>query len=345
MRPNDVTKLLAAMVPVGYPVLLTGAPGVGKSDLVDQAAEYAKADLIVSHPVVADATEAKGLPWPKEGAKVATFIPFEDLYRAMNAKKPTIWFLDDIGQAAPAVQASFMQLLLARRANGKKLPDCLTFFAATNRRTDRAGVSGILEPVKSRFVTIISVDPNLDDWCQWAIRTNQPPELIAFLRFRPEFLHKFEPTLDLVNSPCPRTWAAVGKIIPLKLPANIELAAISGAVGAEAAADFTGFLRIYRDLPSLDAILADPTHAEIPIEPSALYAVSVGLAAKANPNNFARIKTYAQRLEQAQPISRGEFAVLMVRDSVRRNKKICDTTAYIEMMSTEIGKLISGEED
>ena len=40
MRPSDVTKALAALVPTRRPVYLWGPPGVGKSSLVRQAAEH-----------------------------------------------------------------------------------------------------------------------------------------------------------------------------------------------------------------------------------------------------------------------------------------------------------------
>ncbi len=344
MRPQYVSQLLAKLIEARLPGLLSGAPGVGKSDLVEQAAKAAKADLIVSHPVVSDPTEAKGLPWLKEGSKMATFLPFEDLYRALNAKKLTVWNLEDLGQAAPQTQASYMQLLLARRANGQKLPDCVTFIASTNRRTDRAGVAGILEPVKSRFVSIINVEPNLEDWCGWAIKNDMPPELIAFLRFRDELLHQFNPTLDLVNSPCPRTWASCGKLLKLGLSDRVELQALQGAVGEGAANELVGFLRIWRELPSLDEILVDPDAAPIPEKPASLYATAVGLAAKANPNNFDRVARYAERLNDSTP-SKGEFAVLLIRDAVRRNRAVCNTPAYIKLASSEVGKLFTGEED
>lgn len=340
MRPSNVSKLLTATIKSRLNVLLVGAPGVGKTDLVSQSCDAARADVILSHPVVADPTDAKGLPWPNKDGKSATFLPFGDLLRALNAKKPTVWFLDDLGQASPAVQASFMQLLLARRVNGHVLPDCVSFIAASNRRTDRAGVQGILEPVKSRFISIIHVEPNLDDWCAWAIRSEQSAEIIAFLRFRSDLLHQFNPTADLVNSPSPRTWASVSKLIGLKLPPSVELPAIQGAVGEGAAAEFIGFLKIYRELPSLDGILLDPGGAPIPDLPAALYAVAIGLASKATPGNFRRVARYAKRLNEA---GYGEFSVLMLRDAVKRNRKNAETLAFIKLASTEIGKLISGE--
>src|SRR5712664_2410056 len=98
MRPTELLTLLAQTIAARIPVLITGAPGIGKSDLVAQAASDAGADLILSHPAVADPTDAKGLPWVVDGA--ATFLPFGELQRALAADKPTVWFLDDLGQAS-----------------------------------------------------------------------------------------------------------------------------------------------------------------------------------------------------------------------------------------------------
>jgi hypothetical protein len=329
------------MIPARLPILITGAPGVGKSDLVAQGAQAAGAELLISHPAVADPTDAKGLPWPKPGADEATFIPFGELARALKATVPTVWFLDDLGQASPAVQASYMQLLLARRVNGHVLPDCVTFVAATNRRTDRAGVSGILEPVKSRFAAIVELEPSIDDWCQWAINHDLPVNLIAFLRYRPELLSKFVASADLTNSPSPRTWANLAKLESLNLDGPIELAAMSGAVGEAAATEYVVFRRMVSSLVNLDAILMNPDTARIPTEPSELYATAVGLAARANPQTFARIGIYANRMVDAQ---RGEFAVLLVKDATRRDEKLTYTDTFVRIAAGPIGALISGQE-
>lgn len=351
MTPKALTNLLAATIPARLPILITGAPGIGKTDCVISAAEAAGADIIISHPVVSDPTDAKGLPWVGADKKSATFLPFGEMRQALDAKSLTVWFLDDLGQASPAVQASFMQLILARRINGHQLPDHVTFIAATNRRTDRAGVSGILEPVKSRFASIVNLEANLDDWCQWAINKQLPVELIAFLRFKPALLHDFNPSADLTNSPCPRTWASAAKLLALNLPPDIELAALAGAVGEGPAAEFSAFLRMYRALPNLDAMLLNPDSAEIPHAPNVLYAVSAGLASKATESNFGRVARIAERMNAPIPghkcspngcAGHGEFAVLMLRDALKRNGELCQTPEFIRLASTEVGKLILG---
>jgi hypothetical protein len=342
VSPKQLTELLAAMIPARLPLLSTGSPGIGKSDIIAMAAQQAGANLIISHPAVSDPTDFKGLPWPNADGLSANFIPFGEFNTALKADKLTVWFFDDLGQASPSVQAACMQLFLARRVNGHILPDCITFLAATNRRIDRAGVSGILEPVKSRFVSIVELEPDIDSWCQWAFSHGIPATLVAFLRYRPELLCKFEATADLTNSPVPRTWANLAKLEALNLPSAIESAAMAGSVGEGASLEYLAFRSMVKSLVNLDAILLNPNKVTIPSKPSELYATVIGLASRANETNFARIATYANRLYTEA--DHGEFAVLLVRDSIRRDEKIQYTDSFVRMNSGPIGQLISGRE-
>src|SRR5271156_3640100 len=149
VKPSQLLTLLSHTIPARMAGLICSGPGTGKSSIGEQACGEADADCIVMHPVVSDPTDFKGMPWVGDGG--ATFLPFGDLQKLVNATKLTACFIDDLGQATPAVQAAAMQLILARTINGHRVSGQVVFIAATNRRTDRAGVSGILEPVKSRF--------------------------------------------------------------------------------------------------------------------------------------------------------------------------------------------------
>ena len=340
MRPTELTELLSVAIPERLAILIQGAPGVGKSDIVAKACAQAGTDLIISHPVVSDPTDAKGLPWVGSDKKSATFLPFGEMKRALDAKVPTVWFLDDLGQASPAVQASFMQLLLARRVNGHVLPDCVTFLAATNRRTDRAGVAGLLEPVKSRFVSIVELEAHAGDWCEWALAANLPTEVLSFIRFRPDLLHDFKPTADLANSPSPRTWAHVAKLVQLGLPSGVLLEAVKGAVGEGAGTEFFAFYSMFRSLPNLDAIILNPDGASIPTEPSVLYATATGLASKASDVTFASLGRFMERLVDAQ---QGEFAVMMLRDCSRRWPDCVHHPMWVKLTTGKLGKLYTGK--
>ena len=77
MKPSELTSALEFSIKNHYPVLITGSPGIGKSDIVSQACEKTSADLIISHPVVSDPTDYKGLPFALDDR--ADFLPFGEL--------------------------------------------------------------------------------------------------------------------------------------------------------------------------------------------------------------------------------------------------------------------------
>lgn len=342
VRPAELRVLLVAAITAHENVLVTGAPGIGKTDIVQQAAAEAGADLIVSHPAVEDPTDAKGLPWPGNGKKdEATFLPFGNLAKAIKATSLTCWDLEDLGQATTAVQAAYMQLL---KDSAGKLSKHVTFVASTNRRTDRAGVTGILEPVKSRFGTIVELEAHIDDWSDWAIKNGIPINLIAFLKFRPDLLSAFTPSADLTNSPMPRTWAALARIEAMNLPQAIEAAAMAGAVGEGAAGEYLAFRAMAKQIQSVDSILMNVKKAKIPTDPSQLYATVVALASRANDVTFPTIVEYANRLvTEAQ---RGDFGALLMRDIIRRDEdgELQHSDTFVRMSLSPVGKLLDGRE-
>lgn len=339
LTATQLLTLLTATIQARLAVLITGKPGIGKTDIVETATAACGADLILSHPVTADPTDAKGLP-AKINDHEAAFLPFGDLKRAMQAERLTVWFLDDLGQAPPSVQAAFMQLILARQINGHRLSEHIVFMAATNRRSDKAGVNGILEPVKSRFATIVELETDIQSWSGWAIDKKISPTLIAFLRLRADLLSQFNPTSDMTNSPSPRTWSHLAKLERLNLGREIEHTAFSGAVGEGAATEYLAFRAMCSTMVSIDAILADPTGSPLPVKPDQCYAIATGLAARANDKTISHIGTYSNRLAKNQ---QGEFAALIVRDCIRRVPALANTADYVRLMSGPLGALISGQ--
>lgn len=339
VNASQLKSLLAAYVPHRLPVLVTGAPGIGKSDIIATVADQLDYDLLISHPVIEDPTDSKGLPFPNSVDGIANFLPFGDLVKARDARRPLLWFLDDLGQASPSVQAAKMQLLLARQIGEHKLSEHVTFVAATNRRGDNAGVSGLLDPVISRFATIVNLVADIHDWTAWAVDRDVPPELIAFLRFRPELLSQAKTTRDIENVPSPRTWGFVAKTMPLVPPA-LQFASFAGSVGEGAAAEFLAFLEIYRQLPAPAAILLAPDTAAIPTEPAVLYALATALAVFATEANFDRLMVYLDRLFAA---GHREFGALLARDAIRRTPAIQNTYAFVRAQAGELGKIIRGE--
>jgi energy-coupling factor transporter ATP-binding protein EcfA2 len=302
VTPIDLMDTLVIAIREGHQLLIVGPPGIGKSDIIDQAAWLTQSDLIISHPAVEEPVDYKGMPAiikGEDGREHAVFFPFGQLEDMITATKRTVVFFDDLGQAPVAVQAAVMQLLLARQVNGKKISDQVVFMAATNDRKHKAGVHGLLEPVKGRFTSIVNLETNLESWQSWAVKAHLSPQLISFIAFKPSYLSAFKPTADMTNSPTPRNIASVNKIITAPYPPHVVSELITGAVGEAFTAEFNAFRKVYMKLPDPKKVIADPENHPIPDphkDPSVLYALCGAIGALASKATFDNIITFINRL-------------------------------------------------
>jgi len=326
MKPNEYFDMLCLCMKNNFTAMVVGPPGGGKTEITKQACKHMKRELIITHPVIDDPTNYKGFPFKevdKDGNMKADFIPFGFLRKLMEADKPTTLFMDDMGQAPKATQAAGMQLLWGGMLNGKEISPHVSFVVATNRREDKAAVTGMIEPLKNRAI-IMNLETDVDDWCRWAIAAGQPPENIAFNRYRKEHLtNGYKATLDFTNSATPRTIATCGELFLAGIPKKIEREVYEGAAGKKFAVDFSNFLAHYRRLPNIQDIINKPDKVNIPDESSILYATCEALAAQATKDNFDSIMTFGKRLHE-------EFHMMLVRDSVIHNDDVCKTTSFIQ---------------
>jgi hypothetical protein len=313
MKPSEVASSLSILAQIQKPSFLWGAPGVGKSQIVAQVAASLGVRLIDIRAVLLDPVDLRGLPTVEHG-KAAWAIP-----AFLPEDGAGILFLDELNAAPPLVQAACYQLVLDRALGEYRLPDGWSVFAAGNREGDRAVTSRMSSALANRFVHL-SFETDLDDWSRWAMGPGDlRPEVVAFLRWRPELLHRFEPAEKAF--PSPRAWASVSHILAAIPPADIEFALYEGTVGRGAAIEFTGFLRVFRSLPSLDGILLNPGTALVPGEPSALCAVATGLARRATDQNFAAVIEYAGRLAR-------EYGTLLVKSATARLPGLAQHPAF-----------------
>ena len=229
-------------------------------------------------------------------------------------------FLDELNAAPAMVQASCYQLVLDRKLGEYTLPEGWAIVAAGNRDSDRAATTRMPTPLRNRFVHL-DFEVDVQEWCEWAIKANVRPEVIAFIRFRPDLLSAFD--RDALNAfPSPRSWEFVSRILNSCPDPWAEHELFAGAVGAGTATEFSAFMRTFRELPNIDAILLNPTQEPVPENAAAQYAVASALARCASDTNFDRICLYLNRLPT-------EFRVLCVRDATLREPAIRCTAGYV----------------
>ena len=352
LTPVKLFKSLVKSILNKHQFMIVGAPGVGKTDIVIQAVEFIRkwvgpCNLIILHPVVSDPTDFKGYPAIVNGK--ATFLPFNELQAMITADVMTVVFFDDLGQASPTVQAAAMQLSLGRAINGHKISEYVVFVAATNRKEDFAAVQGILEPVKSRWTSIVQLVVDAMQWLDWAkgdgefemdgnylkdwwikrqAETQASDGIInkyvrAFIARRPHLLHDFQASQDMVNTPSPRTVVNAGKVIDGDYDRDCRRSLLAGAVGQGWTDEFLAFMDMVDRMVDPGLVIQAPKDVDIPTDHDVLYVLCQALAERAIDKNFNNIMEFCNRIEER------EFQKLLVSLAVTKDESLKNTTGYI----------------
>lgn len=318
---KQLPAILDFHIETGENVMIWGPPGVGKSQMIKQALDRHALPMIDYRGTTIDSLDVRGLPFEKDGRlhyAPPSSLPYADRDGAKGGL-----FLDELAASDPAVQKALLQLTLDRCIGDYRLPDDWVIIAAGNRMTDRAGVGRFNSALANRFAHYELV-ADVDAFCDYAIKQGWPVQIPAFIRFRDELLHQFEPD-RLVNA-TPRSWESVGPIITAGLDPETEALAIAARVGEGVGAEFSGFLRIWRTLPSPDAILMNPDTAPVPDKGNVLYALVGALARKVTENSIDNLVKYLGRIPP-------EFGVVCMKHATAANAKLTSTAAFIAWSS------------
>lgn len=330
MTPAQIIMALQTLLDIRQPVFIWGPPGVGKSQIVAELARMRGLPLQDIRAILLDPVDLRGLPRIDEnGSSVwcpPGFLPGPD-----DPAKGVL-FLDELNAAPPLVQAACYQLVLDRRIGEYLLPDGWTIIAAGNRDKDKAVTHRMPSALANRMVHL-DFEVCLDDWLEWAQKNGIHPEICAFLRFRPKLLHDFEPGSASKAFASPRSWEFVSRILAAHPDPEVEYELFQGTVGHAAAAEFMGFLQVWREMPTVEEVIASPRTAGVPEDPAAAYALCEALALKAAPDTISALTDYAERLP-------AEFSVVLMRDALCHNTGLVNSTAFARWAESHADILI-----
>ena len=179
--PNEAKSALTHCIKLQRPIMMWGAPGIGKSDIVSQITEtFDNSHLIDIRLSLWEPTDIKGVPYYAANDNTMKWAPPAELPDAKMAKKykKIILFLDEMNSAAPAVQAAAYQLILNRKVGTYKLPDNVLIVAAGNREADKGVTYRMPAPLANRFVHLeLKVD--FDDWFTWAVANDIHQDVVG----------------------------------------------------------------------------------------------------------------------------------------------------------------------
>lgn len=233
---NQAKKLVQCMAGE-QSFLLLSPPGVGKSEMVYQAAAEAGLPCRSLLGTQIAPEDVSGIP--RIVGERSVFCPPRVLLP--ENPEPFCLFLDELPACAPDVQKAFYSLLLERRLGEHALPEGTWVVAAGNRMQDRALVRALSSALVNR-VTILHLRVDALEWLAWAAKNSIREDVRAFISYMPDALMRPVPS-EPVPFSTPRAWSllsnALNKAEAAGILSNETRRALSfGRLSAEDAAVF-----------------------------------------------------------------------------------------------------------
>lgn len=335
-------KLLPSVLASGVSVELVSSPGLGKSEFVEQIRSdmekatnqkwgFAKMFLATQTPPDLIGYQFKGERDFGAGA-VAVTEPTLPLWMMTTDNKPVqayergILFLDEYGQGEADVKRASAELLLNKQIGPWKLPPGWSVIAASNRSSDRSGVTKSFDFVINRRLEV-EVSPSVDAWTEWAMEHGIAPLTVAFANQNPHIV--FEGKVPDKQGPwcTPRSLVMADNILQSLRgngedlpdgPEAVEL--ITGMIGAAASAQYFSFVRLEREMPKYEKIIASPDKVKVPEKPDAQMLVIYNLAHRVKVDELDAVITYIKRMPK-------EFSVTFARSACKLNPHLVASKA------------------
>jgi len=273
------------------PLFLWGAPGIGKSELVQQIAEDMGNCLVIDMRLaLMEPTDLRGYPFRNPENNQMEWSPPADLPTEELAAEYdyVVLFLDELNSAPPSVQAAAYQLVLNGRIGQYVLPENVRIIAAGNRDTDRGVTYRMPAPLANRF-RHLNMTVDFGDWLTWALKNGVHQDVVGYLSYAKQDLFDFDPKTSSQAFATPRSWNVVSGMLAIdgfeQADVFEQKAEIAGAVGEGMAAKFIEHRRISGTMPNPESILdgkvkkLDP---KLSSEISAKYSLVVGLTYEVN---------------------------------------------------------------
>ena len=194
---NELFEILLNIAPT-RPVFIWGAPGIGKSALVEKFADEVGLPCVSLLGSQLAPEDIIGIPQIK--GDTSEFLPPKMIAR----KEPYVLFLDELNACSQEVQKAFYSLIHERRIGEYHLPKGSIVIGAGNRAHDGAIVKTMSSALINRMFHVqMKADPK--EWLQWAYENNIHPWVIDYITQRPDHLFTEPPKTEEPYS-TPRSW-------------------------------------------------------------------------------------------------------------------------------------------
>lgn len=240
------------------PILLMGAPGIGKTQIMEQIARECKVGL-VSYTITHHTRQsAVGLPFIKEKTfgqetfSVTEYTMSEiiaSVYEKMEKTglKEGILFIDEINCVSETLAPMMLQFLQGKTFGNQKVPEGWVIVTAGNPPEYNKSVREF-DVVTLDRIKRIDVQPDFEVWKEYAYEQGIHPAVISYLELRRKNFYRMENTVDGRIFATARGWEDLSRLLQSYEKLGIEISA--ELVGEflqkeETARDFAGFYQLY----------------------------------------------------------------------------------------------------
>jgi len=275
VNQNELLDVLLN-VAVIRPVFIWGAPGIGKSSIVENFARSLGLPCVSLLGSQLAPEDIIGVPQIIEGKSV--FCP----PRMIARDEPYCLFLDELNACSQEVQKAFYSLIHDRRIGEYFLPESSIIIGAGNRAQDNA----IVKPMSSALINRmfhVELIASHRDWLDWAGQNGIHPYIIEYIGLRPDHLWKQPPKTEEPFS-TPRSWHMLSDAI-YSYGENITEKQLeiltSGCLSPHHATQFRAFVKQIRNRYALSAIIGgDQKWPIAPEDRDALYFLAQSFRAR-----------------------------------------------------------------
>ena len=194
---EELLTVLLNIAPVRH-VYIWGAPGIGKSAIVEQFAENVGLPCVSLLGSQLAPEDIIGIPQIR--GNTSEFLPPKMIAR----DEPYILFLDELNACSQEVQKAFYSLIYERRVGEYHLPEGSIVVGAGNRAQDAAIVKTMSSALINRMFHV-QLKPDPDQWLTWAYENGIHPWVAQYITQRPDHLFAEPPKTEEPFS-TPRSW-------------------------------------------------------------------------------------------------------------------------------------------
>lgn len=329
--PDQVTRILSGMIAALHarpadahlipPLMIWGAPGIGKSALVREVATEHGLGLVDVRLAQREPVDMRGLPVP-DGDSVRWLVASE---WPRDPQSRGIIFFDELTAADSTLQAAAYELILDRRLGDLyQVPAGWYIVAAGNRLEDQAVSAAMSSALANRFCHL-ELGADTSSWLRWARRAELHPDVLAFLAWRPNLLFSM-PAFSQRGWPSPRSWERVSYVLKMfdasGVPQEEDLLTlqVAGLVGQDVATEFMAFHGARFEGPSAREVLFDGTKPVIPERADHRFAFATALIHEARGSALERDGAWKRLLEVTDLLGSDLAAMIVsaVLDSATR---------------------------